>query len=82
MSNEKDNKGNENNHVKSWQYYVKYTLMLCGYTLVIWPLFGLMGAQLSGSAFVYDPVNYILGPIGFSVLLGMYNYHVDSNRKD
>lgn len=41
---------------------------------------GWLLALTSGEPFVYDFDIYLLRPVLFGVLLGLYNYHVDSNR--
>jgi hypothetical protein len=66
--------------MKSWKYYVLYGLAIIGAAAVAWPLIGWLLALTSGEPFVYDFDIYLLRPVLFGVLLGLYNYHVDSNR--
>ncbi|MBQ7991990.1 MAG: hypothetical protein IJM63_11545 [Solobacterium sp.] len=66
--------------MKPWQYYVKYGLAIIAAAAVAWPLMGWLLAKGTGEEFVYDYDIYLLRPVIFGVLLGLYNYHVDSNR--
>ena len=65
---------------KTWKYYIGFTAALCGAAMIVWPLFGLLAASLSGTEFVYSLKDYLLHPLLFGVLLGAYNFHVDVNR--
>ncbi len=67
--------------MKPWKFYVLYGLALIGLSMVLWPLFGYLLAKMNGMPFVYDIRSYLVRPVLFGLLLGLYNYHVDSNRR-